>query len=172
MEEGGLTWRFSWRRICFQAHIVVGNNSLWVAGQRASVSYGLLAGGWLQLLAVCSSPYDNIKHGSLLLQSQQGKESLLARHIKIFVTQSRMGNHIHPITLAIFYCLETSHMSHLHSSGGDYVRVWTPGDGDRVGHPGICLPRVEKFEKKNLKLLLATSISAIIVYQSRSTDEE
>lgn len=88
------------------------------------------------------------------------KESLLAGHIKIFC-----NNHIHvfrhPITPAIFYCLEASPMSYLHSRGGSYIRAWTPGSGDHESHPRICLPQVEKYEKQNFKLLLAISILSV-----------
>ena len=124
--------------------------------------------GWsrLQLLAACSSPYDSRQRRSLLLQSQRGRVSWQDT-LKSSVTQSHMCDHIHPIALAIVHCLEASHVSHLHSRGGDYRRVGTPGGGDREGHPRICLPQVEK--KQNLKLLMAINFLALIVYQSRST---
>ena len=111
----------------------------------------IFVGYWLEA-ALCSSLYGLLhmtayKIAACFFKACR-KESLLAGHIKIFC-----NNHIrvfrHPIIPAIFYCLEASPMSYLHSRGGSYIRAWTPGSGDHESHPRICLPQVEKYEKQN-----------------------
>lgn len=153
---------FTGRRICPQALVVVGFRSLWVAGQRTSVSYGL------ELPSASRCVFLSIWWHTTwqLTSSKPARESLLARHIKIFcntVTYVWPQTSYHPCHI---HCLEASHGSHLNSRGGDYTRVGTPAGGDHEGHPKICLPQVGK--KQNLKLLMVINILARVVYQSRS----
>lgn len=109
--------RLNWREISFLTHSVVGRIQALSVCQLESLSFPVTlsqkppsAPGHMSLSTW------QLTNGSLLLQIQQKRKSLLARWVAIFCN-IYTENLVHHVTCTICCCLETIHKSHPGSRG-------------------------------------------------------